>query len=338
VAALALRGRRRRVSLTLLAALALGALAAASAAVAQPAAPIRIGVLQPGTPASGAHLFDAFKQAMREQGYVEGQHVVFEHRFGNLTPERMSAVAAELVRLNVALIVTSTDLGIAAAKQRTRTIPIVMVGASDPVETGFVASLASPGANITGLSYMSRELSGKRVELLKEVVPGLSRLAIIWNPDVRGAVLDYRETLGAARALRLQPHAVEVSRDADLDGAFAATTSGRAEALIVISPSPIAFANRTRIASFARTARLPSMYGNREFVDAGGLIAYGARPESRWRRAATFVHRILQGARPGELPVEQPTTFELAINLKTASALGLAVPPPLLRRADYVIQ
>jgi putative ABC transport system substrate-binding protein len=326
------------VSLRLAAALALVALPAPSVTVAQPAAPVRIGVLQPGMPAAGPHLFDSFKQVMREQGYVEGQHVVFERRFGEFTAERLSAGAAELVRLKVAVIVTSTDLGIAAAKQQTRTIPIVMVGASDPVETGFVASLARPGANITGLSYMSREISGKRVELLKEVVPGLSRLAIIWNPDVRGAVLDYRETLGAARALRLQPQAVEVSRDAALDSAFAATAAGRAEALLVISPSPIALANRTRIASFARTARLPSVYGNREFVDAGGLIAYGARPESQWRRAATFVHRILQGTRPGELPVEQPTTFELAINLKTASALGLAVPPPLLQRANYVIQ
>lgn len=326
-------------ALTLIAALAFGTLAAPTAVAAQPAAKLpRIGVLQPGTPASGAHLFEAFKQAMREQGYVEGQHVVFEHRFGDLKAERISAVAAELVRLKVDVIVTGTDVGIAATKQQTRTIPIVMVSSTDPVETGFVASLARPGANITGLSAMSPELSGKRLELLRDVVPGLSRVAVIWNPDVRGAVLDYRETVGAARSTRLQLQSVEVSRADDLDGAFSAVTNGRAQALIVISPSPIMFANRNRIATFARTTRLPSIYANREFVDAGGLMAYGTSPGSQWRRAATYVHRILQGAKPGELPVEQPTAFELTINLKTAKALGLTVPPALLQRADHVVQ
>jgi len=326
-------------ALTLIATVALGTLAAPTAVAAQSGAKLpRIGVLQPGTPASGAHLFEAFKQAMREQGYVEGQHVVFEHRFGDLKPERISVVAAELVSLKVDVIVTATDMGIAATKQQTRTIPVVMVSSTDPVETGFVTSLARPGANITGLSSMSPELSGKRLELLRDVVPGLSRVAIIWNPDVRGAVLDYRETKGAARSLRLRLQSVEVSRADDLDGAFSAVTNGRAEALYVISPSPIAFANRNRIATFARTTRLPSIYGNREFVDAGGLMAYGTSPASQWRRAATYVHRILQGAKPGELPVEQPTAFELTINLKTAKALGLTVPPALLQRADHVIQ
>lgn len=325
--------------LVLIATLALGVVAAPTAVAAQsgPKLP-RIGVLQPGTPASGTHLFEAFKLAMREQGSMEGQHVVFEHRFGDLKPERMSAVAAELVRLKVDVIVTATDVGIAATKQRTRTIPIVMVSSTHPVETGFVTSLARPGGNITGLSSMSPELSGKRLELLRDVVPGLSRVAIIWNPDVRGAVLDYRETVGAARSLRLQLQAVEVSRADDFDGVFSAITNARAEALIVISPSPIAFANRNRIATFARTTRLPSIYANREFVAAGGLMAYGTSPNAQWRRAATYVHRILQGAKPGELPVEQPATFELTLNMKTAKALGLTVPPALLQRADLVIQ
>jgi ABC-type uncharacterized transport system substrate-binding protein len=310
-----------------------------TAGAAQPAAKLpRIGVLQPGTAGSATHLFEAFKQAMREQGYVEGQHVVFEHCFGDFKPERISAVAAELVRLKVDVIVTATDIGIAATKQQTRTIPIVMVSSSDPVETGFVASLARPGANITGLSAMSPELSGKRLELLRDVVPGLSRVAIIWNPDVRGAVLDYRETVGAARSLRLQLQAVEVSRADDLDSAFSAVTNGRAEALIVISPSPIAFANRNRITTFARTARLLSMYANSEFVAAGGLMAYGTSPGAQWWGAATYVHRILQGAKPGELPVEQPTKFELTINLKTAKALGLTIPQSVLTRADEIIR
>jgi ABC-type uncharacterized transport system substrate-binding protein len=304
----------------------------------QPGKVARIGVLQPGTGASGAHLFEAFKQAMREQGYVEGQHVVFEHRLGDSKPERMSAVAAELVRLKVDVIVTATDVAIAATKQQTRTIPIVMVSSTDPVETGFVASLARPGANITGLSMMSPDLSGKRLELLRDAVPGLSRVAILWNPDLRGAVLDYRETLGAARALRLQVQSVEVSRTDELDSAFSAVTNGRAEALLVMSPNSIAFANRNRITTFARTTRLPSIYGNREFVDAGGLMAYGASPGAQWRRAATYVHRILQGTKPGELPIEQPTKFELTINLKTAKTLGLTIPQSILLRADQVIQ
>jgi putative ABC transport system substrate-binding protein len=326
----------RLIGLALILALSV-TLAPLGADAQQPAKIPRVGVLQPGTPASATHLFEAFKQAMREQGYVEGQHVVFEHRFGDFKPERISAVAAELVRLKVDVIVTGTDMGIAATKQQTRTIPIVMVNSTDPVETGFVASLARPGANITGLSSMSPELSGKRLELLRDVVPGLSRVAIIWNPDVRGAVLDYRETVGAARSLRLQLQSVEVSRADDLDSAFSAVTKGRAEALIVISPSPIAFANRSRIATFARTTRLPSIYATKEFVDAGGLMAYGTIAGSQWRRAATYVHRILQGAKPSELPVEQPTAFELTINLKTAKELGLTIPQSLLLRADQVI-
>jgi ABC-type uncharacterized transport system substrate-binding protein len=319
--------------------LALSLILVPLAAEAQTAGKVyRIGVLQPGTPASAPHLFEAFKKAMREQGYVEGQHVIFEHRFGDLKPERISAIAAELVRLKVDVIVTATDIGIAATKQQTRKIPIVMVSSSDPVETGFVASLARPGANITGLSAMSPELSGKRLQLLRDVAPGRARVAIIWDPDVRGAVLDYRETVGAARSLRLQLQSIEVRRADDLDGALSAVTNGRAEALIVISPSPIVFANRNRIATFARTTRLPSIYANREFVDAGVLMAYGTSPSSRWRRAATYVHRILQGAKPGELPVEQPTVFELTINLKTAKALGLTIPQSVLQRADQVIE
>jgi ABC-type uncharacterized transport system substrate-binding protein len=298
----------------------------------------RIGVLQVGTAAGNQHLFDAFKQGLRERGYVEGQHVVFERRLGEGRSERVREAAAELVRMKVDLIVTSTDQGIAAVKQKTQTIPIVMANSTDPVGTGFVASLARPGGNITGNSAMSPELSGKRLELLREVVPRLSRVAILWNPDIRGAVIDYRETENAARSLHLQLQSVEVDRADDLDRALSAVTAGRAEALIVPAVSPLFFANRRQIVSFAQKSRLPSIYGTQDFADAGGLMAYGPNAADQWRRAATYVDKILKGARPAELPVEQATRFELVINLKTAKAIGLTIPPSLLQRADHVIQ
>ena len=310
----------------------------AFAANAQPAKKVpRIGVLHAGSQAIASQLAAAFRQGLREHGYVEGQNVVVEVRFGEGRAERISEIAAELVRLKVDVIVTSTDVGIAAVKQQTQTIPIVMVNSTDPVGTGFVASLARPGGNVTGLTLISPELSAKRLELLKEVVPGLSRVAIMWNPDARGAVLDYKETESAARSLRLQLQAVEVSHADDFDRAFSALTTGRAEALIVVG-SAFAFTNQGRIASLALKHRLPTMYGSRDHVDAGGLIAYGPNLADAWRRAATYVDKILKGAKPGELPVEQPTKFELVINLKTAKALGLTIPPSLLRRADEVIQ
>jgi putative ABC transport system substrate-binding protein len=233
--------------------------------------------------------------------------------------------------------VTSNDGGIAAVKQQTQTIPIVMANSTDPVETGFVASLARPGGNITGLSNISPELSAKRLELLKEAAPGLSRVAIMWSPDVRGAVLDYKELQSAARSLRLQLQSVEVSRAGDFDRAFSALTTGRAEALIVAG-SPLTFINRGQIASLAQKNRLPSMFAQREFVEVGGLIAYGPNLAEGWRRAAAYVDKILKGAKPADLPVEQPTKFELVINLKTAKALGLTIPQTLLQRADQVIQ
>ena len=306
---------------------------------AQSAAKIpKVGVLQPGTAAGASHFFEAFKQGMRERGYVEGRHVEFEHRRGDNNRERLSAGAAELVRLKMDIIVTSTDEGVAAVKQQTRTIPVVMANSTDPVGTGFVASLARPGGNITGNSGMSPELSGKRLELLREIVPGLSRIAILWNPDIRGAVLDYKETESAARSLRLQLQSVEVSHVDDLDRAFAAATTGRAEALVVPAVNPVAFSNRKQIAALAQKNRLPSIYGTREFADAGGLVAYGPNAADLWRHAASYVDKILKGARPGDLPVEQPSKFELVINLKTAKALGLTIPQSLLQRADHTIQ
>jgi ABC-type uncharacterized transport system substrate-binding protein len=327
------------VALTLIVTLTLGTLAASLTAGAQQAAKVpRIGILHPGTPAATSHLFEAFKQGLREHGYVDGQNIVLERRFGENRAERISEVGVELVRIKVDVIVTATDVGIAAVKQQTQTIPIVMAISTDPVETGFVASLARPAGNVTGLSMISPELSGKRLELLREVVPGLARVAVMWNPGVRGAVLDYKETEKAARSLRLQLQSVEVNRADDLNRALSVLTNGRAQALIVVALSPVLFANRGQIVSLAKRNRLPAMYGQREFVDAGGLMAYGPSGAEMWRRAATYVDKILKGAKPGDLPVEQPTTFEFVINLKTAKTLGLTIPQSLLRRADQVIE
>jgi len=220
----------------------------------------------------------------------------------------------------------------------TQSIPIVMVNSTDPVGTGFVANLAHPGGNITGVSMMSPELGGKRLELLREALPQLSRLAVIWNPDVRGAVVEYKELETPARSLGLRLQSVEVSHADDLAAAFAAIVDARSEAVVVISAGPVMFANRARIASLAQKHRLVSMYGQQDFADAGGLMAYGTAATEGWRRAATFVDKILKGARPGDLPVEQPTKFELVVNLKAAKAIGLTMPPSLLRRADRMIQ
>jgi putative ABC transport system substrate-binding protein len=325
-------------ALALIGALTLPALVAPFPANAQPATKVpRIGVLHPGAPAAVSQFVEAFSQGLRERGYVEGQNIIVERRFGDAKAERISEAAAELVRLNVDVIVTSTDGAIAAVKRQTQTIPIVMASSTDPVGTGFVASLAHPGGNVTGLSFISPELSAKRLELLREDVPGLSRVAIMWNPEVRGAVLDYKETESAARSLRLQLQSVEVSRADDFDRAFSALTTARAEALIVV-PSPLAFTTRSQIASLAQKHRLPSMHALREFAEAGGLMAYGPNNAEQWRRSATYVDKILKGSKPGDLPIEQPTKFELVINLKTAKALGLTLPPSLLRRADQVIQ
>jgi len=304
----------------------------------QPKKIARIGYLVPSTAAANAINFEALQQGLRELGYVEGKTFVLEVRYAEARFERLPELARELVGLKVDLIVTLTDVAIAAVKRETQTIPIVMATSTDPVATGFVASLARPGGNVTGLSSISSELSGKRLELLREVVPGLSRVALIWNPDVRGAVLDYNATEGAARSLRLQLQSVEVLRAEDFDRAFSAITKERAQALIMSGSNPVAFANRGQIASFAQRNRLPSMYAQKEYVDDGGLMSYGPSLPDMYRRAATFVDKILKGAKPADLPVEQPTKFELVINLKTAQQIGVTIPPNLLARADRVIK
>jgi putative ABC transport system substrate-binding protein len=323
----------------LIAALLHAVFATGSAVDAQQAPKIaKIGYLDPVTPAASAHNVEALRQGLRELGYLEGKTFVLESRYGEGRLERLSELARHLVGLKVDVIVTVTDVATAAVKRETQTIPIVMVNSSDPVGTGFVASLARPGGNVTGLSNISAELSGKRLELLREVAPGLARVAFLWNPDVRGNVLDYKEMEGAARSQRLELQSVEVVRAEDLDRAFSAITNRRAQALVLPAGNPIGFANRDQIASFAQRNRLPSMYAIKEYVDAGGLMSYGPSNPDMRRRAAVYVDKILKGAKPADLPVEQPTKFELMINLKTANALGLTIPQSLIRRADQVIR
>jgi len=324
---------------TFLGALASGLLAAPLAVEGQQAPKIpKIGWFVPGNAADFALALEAFRQGLQELGYAEGKTLVLELRYGEGLTERFSELARELVRLKVDVIVAGTDPVIAAVRRETRTIPIVMAVSTDPVGTGFVASLGRPGGHVTGLSTVSTELSGKRLELLREVVPGLSRVAFLWNPDVRGAVLDYKETEAAARSLRLELQSVEVSRVEDLDQAFSAVTRERAQAMVVPAGNPVGIKNYGQIASFAQKNRLPSMYGGRYYVDRGGLMSYGPSLPAMYRRAATYVDKILKGAKPGDLPIEQPIKFELVISLKTAKALGLTIPPSFLQRADQVIE
>ena len=298
----------------------------------------RIGVLFASTPAATSHFLDSLRQGLREYGYVEGQHIILEPRYGQAGRERMSDLASQLVRIKVDLVVAATDPATVAIRQASRTIPVVMANSTDPVGSGFIVSLARPGGNVTGLSALSPELSGKRLELLREIVPGLARAAIVWNPEVRGALFDYKETESAARSMSLHLRSVEVSRGEDLDRAFSEVTDQQAQVLIVQTPNPILFANRSRIAGFAQKTRLPSIFGQKEFAEAGGLITYGPNTADLWRRAATYVHRVLKGTKPADLPVEQPTKFELVVNLKTAKALGLTIPQSILLRADHVIE
>jgi ABC-type uncharacterized transport system substrate-binding protein len=298
----------------------------------------KIGLLTPSTPAGSAPLVEAFRQGLLELGYVEGKTFVLQVRYGEAKAERLRELARELAGLKVDVIVVSTDQAIAAAKREAGAIPIVMSNSSDPVGTAFVASLAHPGGNVTGLSNISPELSGKRLELLRQVVPGLSRVAFLWNPDVRGNLLDYKETEGAASSLHLGLQSVEVSSIEDLDRAFSAVTAQRAQALILPAGNAVALSKRAEIASFAQRNRLPAMYPSNDYMDAGGLMSYGPSVSAMYRRAAIYVDKILKGAKPADLPVERPTKFELVINLKTAKALGLTMPRSLLQGADQLIQ
>jgi len=320
-----------------------GLLAARLVAEAQQAAKIaRIGYLSPNL-ATSPHLREAFRQGLRNLGYVEGRNLGIEYRDAEGKVERLPALAAELVALKVDVIVTEGGNTVVplAAKQATRTLPIVFATAADAVGSGLVTSLARPGGNVTGLDSLSTELVGKRLELLTQAVPGVGQVAVLWLPGVYGERTEKEmltEAEVAARGLGVRLQFVEATRDpADFDRAFSDMTRARAGALTVL-PSNMFRREHRRLLDLAARHRLPAVYPWRDFVDAGGLMSYGASLTDLSRRAATYVDRILKGAKPGDLPVEQPTKFELAINLKTANALGLTIPPSLLQRADQVIE
>jgi len=298
----------------------------------------RVGILLPGTPAATAHLADSLNRGLREHGYVEHQNIVLERRYADGRVERLAGLAAELVDLKVDAIVTSTDAAILAAKNATRRIPIVMANSTDPVGTSLVASLGRPGGNITGLTYNSPEIAGKRLEFLKEIVPGLARVAFLWTPDNRGNALDLEAIQAAGRGLRVQIQPVAVPQSADVESALSALPKERVEAFVIAGPNPVLFVNRKRIVEFAAQNRLPTISAVREFVDDGGLLSYGANNADLYHLAAGYVDKILKGANPGDLPIEQPTKYEMVVNLKTAKALGLAIPPSILARADEVIE
>ena len=315
-------------------------LAAPLAAEAQTAAKVaRIGWLG-NSPAASPHLDEAFRQGLRDLDYVEGRNVVIEYRWAEGKFERLPALAAELVALKVDVILAGTVLAAVAAKQAIRTIPIVFAAVADPLGSGLVTSLARPGGNVTGLSVLSPELVGKRLEQLKQALPGVSRVAVLWEPGGGGErtdkdMLKRAEVAGQALGVRLQY--VEARGPADFDRAFSDMTRAHAGALTVL-PSPMFLNERRRLVDLAAKHRLPAGYPWREGADAGGLISYGPSLADLYRRAATYVDKILKGAKPGDLPIEQPTKFELVINLKTAKALGLTIPPSLLQRADQVIE
>ena len=299
----------------------------------------RIGWLGGPTRESAEPFVQVFQRGLKDLGWVEGQNIVIEWRFAGGRAERLPDLAAELVRLQVDLVVVPSTPTALAAKNATKTIPIVTVGVGDPVGLGLVASLARPEGNITGLtSFVTREIAGKQLELLKETAtaPKVSRVAVLWNPATPGNALSLRATEIASRALGVQPQPLEARSVNDFDSAFAAIATKRAGSLLVLG-DVMFVTHRIRLADLAAKSRLPAMYPAREYVQAGGLMSYGHFFPELFRRAATYVDKILKGAKPADLPVEQPTKFELMINLKTAKALGLTIPPSVLLRADQVI-
>jgi len=298
--------------------------------------PPRIGFLLMGSPQAGlTSAFDAFREGLRELGWTENENIAIEYRWAGESPDRLPELAADLVRLKVAIIIGSTP-GVRAAQHATTSIPIIMCIADDAVKQGFVPNLARPGGNITGMAAMASELAGKRLELLREATPRVSRIALLWNPP--GSSQDYmKDTQMAARSLGVALQSVEVRTADDFESAFASVLKGRAEALVV-GPGQFLFNHQRRVVEFATKNRLPSIYAWKDPVSAGGLIAYGVNIPQVYRRAANYVDRILRGTKPGDLPVEQPTKFDLVVNLKTAKALGLTIPQSVLLRADEVIR
>jgi putative tryptophan/tyrosine transport system substrate-binding protein len=328
--------------------MALKAMLAVILTLALLAAPLAIGAQGPGkvprigyvfarVSSADQRLWDAARQGLRELGYVEGQNITLEVRWAEGRTDRLPELVAELVRSKVDVLVVATTPAALAAKNATRTIPVVFVAVGEAVESGLVANLARPGGNLTGLTLLNAEISGKRLELLKESLPRISRVAVLTNPGNPIHTVFWRQTLTAAKTLGLKLQPIQVRASEDFEEAFQAATSGRADALLAFDDS-LTVGYRTRLVALAAKHRLPTMYGLREFPDAGGLVSYGPNFPDQYRRTGTYVDRILKGARPADLPVEQPTKFELVINLKTAKALALTIPPSVLARADEIIQ
>ena len=314
------------------------AICGAVAQAQQPRKVPRIGIVSGfGNPNEPGSSIKIFRQALQDLGYVEGKNIIIDYRNAEGKIERYSDLVADLVGLKVDVIFTSSTPGALAAKNATKTIPIVFTNVGDPVANGLVASLARPGGNITGLSTLAPELSGKGLELLKETIPKLSRIAVVWNPDNPGKTSSFKETEVAAQALRLQLQSLEVRGPNDVEPAFQAARKERAGALIVLRDVVVSSQIR-RILELALKNQMPAIYGDRGFVDAGGLMSYGPNIDDLFRRAATYVDKILKGTKPADLPVERPSKFELVINLKTAKQIGLTIPPNVLVRADKVIR
>jgi putative ABC transport system substrate-binding protein len=316
--------------------MAAAAALAPSATYAQmPVTARRVGLLMTTTPTAAAHIVVAFADGLRALGHVEGKNVLFEYRWAVGDRERFAEMAADLVRQHVDVLVASSQAAALAAQRATRTIPIVMVNASDPVEAGLVASLARPGGNVTGLSQqLTREIRAKQLQLLKEMLPKMSWVAVLHSVATTVGLAEYK---AAGQILAIRVQVVEIRNRDDLEPAFAALARERIDALLVPA-DPFLFTERQRVAELAREHRLPGMYSTREYAEAGGLMSYSAGLSEQFRRAASYVDKILRGASPTTLPVEAPSQYELVINLKTAKALGLMIPPSLLQRADQVVE
>ena len=310
--------------------------ASVSIAQAQQKIP-RLGLLSPFSPDATAVWHQAFRQGLRDLGYVEGKNILIEYRYAEGKSDRLPDLAADLVRLKVDIIVASVNTDALAAKNATKTIPIVVASAGDPVAFGLVESLARPGGNVTGMSQLSPELAGKRLELLKEIVPKLYRVAVLWNPRGTTSPLAWKEIQLPARALKIQLHSLEVSSSDNFASAFKEAVKARSGALVIM-PDPLFAGNLKQLAEFAAKNRLPAVFHLTEFVEAGGLVAYGVDRSDQFRRAAVFVDKILKGRTPADLPVEQPMKFELVFNLNAAKRIGLTIPQWTLMKADKVFQ
>jgi ABC-type uncharacterized transport system substrate-binding protein len=330
-------GMGKKATVVLLASLILAFVRLAEAQ--QPKKIPRVGYLSSfGDASAPGPQIEAFRRGLRDLGYIEGKNIIIEYRYAEGNLDRAPALVAELLQLKVDVLVATFSLAIRAAKEATKTTPIVMETNQDPVATGIVDSLARPGGNITGLTRLGRELSGKRLELLTEVVPGISRVGVLWDANAPGPIIGFKEYEAAARALKIQVQSLEVrGPKPDLEGAFQVAAKGRTTALITITNAVLSHYT-TRIVDLAIKNRLAAMYEVSRYVEAGGLMSYSANEGENYRRVAYYVDKILKGAKPADLPIEQPTKFEFVINLKTAKQIGLTIPPNVLARADRVIK